>query len=100
MTEKVAAIIARDIRPSLQAHGGDIELLEITPDGFARVRLIGACAACPGAQQTLAEVVETALCSAKLGIKGVIPSYQVDESLIRQALAMLRRGQTENGHKN
>jgi len=47
-----------EIRPQLQADGGDIELVEVTEDGIVKVRLVGACAGCPGAQMTLQLGVE------------------------------------------
>ena len=89
-------VIEDKIRPLLQSHNGDIELVEVTADGFVKVRLSGACAACPGAQQTLSEVVETALREACPEIKGVVPVAQVDQELIDMALKILRRDRT--GH--
>jgi Fe-S cluster biogenesis protein NfuA len=50
-----------DIRPHLQADGGDIELVEVTEDGIVKVRLVGACSGCPGAQMTLQLGVERAV---------------------------------------
>ena len=58
--EKVKAIIEA-IRPSLQSHGGDIELVGIDEDKTVRVRLQGACTGCPGAQMTLKMGVERLL---------------------------------------
>lgn len=52
MREKVQAVID-EIRPRLQADGGDIELVDVDDDGVVKVRLKGACAGCPGAQMTL-----------------------------------------------
>ncbi len=89
-------VIEDKIRPILQSHNGDIELVEVTPDGFVKVRLTGACAACPGAQATLNEVVESALQDACPEIKGVLPVAQVDQELIDMALKILRRDRT--GH--
>ena len=89
-------VIEDKIRPILQSHNGDIELVEVTPDGFVKVRLTGACAACPGAQATLNEVVESALRDACPEIKGVLPVAQVDQELIDMALKILRRDRT--GH--
>lgn len=56
MMDKVKAVI-EDIRPMLQADGGDIELLSVD-DGVVKVRLQGACAGCPGAQMTMKMGVE------------------------------------------
>lgn len=90
--EKVAAIIAEKIRPSLQAHQGDIELVEITPDGIVKVKLTGACATCPGAQQTMSDVIERTLMEACPEIKGVVAISAVSDDLINQALKILRKG--------
>lgn len=89
--ETIAQIIEQKIRPFLNAHQGDIELVEITADGFVKVRLSGACATCPGAQQTLSEVVEAQIKEIYPQIKGVIPVHQVSEDLIQQALKLLRK---------
>ena len=52
MLEKVQAVLDQ-IRPSLQADGGDVELVEVTPDNIVKVRLQGACKGCPMSQMTL-----------------------------------------------
>ena len=58
MKEKVEAVI-QQIRPMLQADGGDIELVDVAEDtGVVSVRLQGACKGCPGAQMTLKMGVE------------------------------------------
>lgn len=41
------------IRPAVQSDGGDVELVEITPDGVVEVRLHGACVGCPSSTMTL-----------------------------------------------
>jgi len=43
MKERVEVSLGK-IRPSLNADGGDVELIEVTPDGVVKVRLTGACA--------------------------------------------------------
>jgi Fe-S cluster biogenesis protein NfuA len=58
MKDKVEAVI-QQIRPMLQADGGDIELVDVAEDtGVVSVRLQGACKGCPGAQMTLKMGVE------------------------------------------
>jgi Fe-S cluster biogenesis protein NfuA len=49
------------IRPALQADGGDVELVEVTEDGVAKVKLVGACGGCPMSQLTLQMGIERAL---------------------------------------
>lgn len=87
--QNVQDVITRKVLPVLQKHNGGVELVEVTPDGFVKVKLTGACSACPGAQQTISEVVESALKDACPKIKGVIPVHQVSDELINMALAML-----------
>ncbi len=60
MRDKVEAVI-QEIRPNLQADGGDIELVDVTADGVVKVRLQGACHGCPGAAMTLKMGVERLL---------------------------------------
>jgi len=48
-----------ELRPYLQADGGDIELVDVDAEkGLVRVRLTGACHGCPMAQTTLQLGVE------------------------------------------
>ncbi len=57
--EQVQTVINK-IRPSLQADGGDVELVEID-NGIVKVRLQGACAGCPMSQMTLKNGIERIL---------------------------------------
>ncbi len=60
LKEKVQKAI-QDVRPSLQADGGDIELISVSDDGLVKVRLKGACGSCPMATMTLKNGVENYL---------------------------------------
>lgn len=68
--EKVRESLEK-IRPSLQADGGDVELVDVTDDGIVRVRLTGACAGCPMSQMTLKQGVEKMLKEDNPDIKSV-----------------------------
>ena len=46
------------IRPNLQADGGDVELVDVSEDGVVKVRLAGACRGCPMSQMTLKMGIE------------------------------------------
>lgn len=70
MREKVEAVI-QEIRPALQADGGDVELVDVTKGGVVKVRLIGACAGCPMSTMTLALGVERILKERVPGVKKV-----------------------------
>jgi Fe-S cluster biogenesis protein NfuA len=60
LKEKVQRAI-QDVRPSLQADGGDIELVSVDEAGTVKVRLTGACGSCPMSIMTLKQGVETYL---------------------------------------
>ena len=59
MREKVEAALAQ-IRPALQADGGDVELVDVS-EGVVKVKLQGACGGCPMASMTLRNGIERIL---------------------------------------
>ncbi len=56
----VSKVIDEEVKPSLEAHGGGIELIAVK-DGRVFVRLTGACGTCPMAIMTLKAGVEHTL---------------------------------------
>jgi len=59
-----------EVRPYLQADGGDVELVDVV-DGVVKVRLKGACAGCPMSQLTVKWGVENYLKKKVPGVKSV-----------------------------
>ncbi|MDR0617537.1 MAG: NifU family protein [Endomicrobium sp.] len=59
------------VRPHLQADGGDVELVDVSEDGVAKVRLTGVCGCCPMSQMTLQHGVTNAVKQAVPEIKEV-----------------------------
>lgn len=53
--------IIHQLRPQLQADGGDIRLVEIRDDNVVMVELQGACGSCPHSKMTLKNGVESIL---------------------------------------
>ncbi len=49
------------VRPMLQGHGGDVELVAIKPPDTVAVRLVGSCHGCPASSQTLTEGIEKSI---------------------------------------
>jgi Fe-S cluster biogenesis protein NfuA len=61
MKEKVEKAL-KDVRPMLQADGGDVELIDVIEnEGVVKLRLKGACAGCPFSQMTLKNGIEKIL---------------------------------------
>ena len=60
------------LRPYLQADGGDVELLDVTPEGVVQVRLQGACGSCPSSTYTLKMGLEEQLKQYVPGVTEVV----------------------------
>ena len=69
--EKIKQVIDK-IRPQLQADGGDIEFISVDDDGTVKVRLLGHCAGCMHAQQTLTFGVERTIKQFVPEVKAVV----------------------------
>lgn len=73
MVDKSDVLAVLDlIRPSLQADGGDVRLVDVTDDGVVSVELQGACDGCPMAAMTLANGIERILKDRVPGVTQVV----------------------------
>ena len=71
MREEVLRVLEQ-VRPGLQADGGDVELVDVTADGTVQVRLKGACGSCPMSTMTLKMGIERAMKDQIPGVKEVV----------------------------
>ncbi|MCK5802434.1 MAG: Fe-S cluster assembly protein NifU [Lentisphaeria bacterium] len=69
----IQQVVNDDIRPGLQADGGDLELVDVDGDRVV-VKLKGSCSGCPGAQVTLKRWVEAQL------REKVLPTITVEQA--------------------
>lgn len=74
MNERVLRVLDM-VRPYLQNDGGDVELVEVTPEGVVRLRLHGACGTCPSSTYTL-----------KLGIEEQLKQHIPEVKEVEQVL--------------
>ncbi len=74
MTKEKIEEALNQVRPSLKADGGDVELVEVTAEGVVKVRLTGACGGCPMATVTLKNGIEQHL-------KKVVPEVKSVEQV-------------------
>ncbi|QOV90447.1 NifU family protein [Humisphaera borealis] len=72
LRDKVLAVINL-IRPAVQADGGDIELVDIQPDGQVSIRFHGACIGCPSSHMTLQHGIERSLREKVPEVTKVVP---------------------------
>jgi Fe-S cluster biogenesis protein NfuA len=60
-TDRIEEVLA-SLRPAIRADGGDIELVEFdSKQGIVRIRMVGACYACPMSSLTLKAGIEQRL---------------------------------------
>ena len=50
-----------NIRPYLQADGGNVKVLELTEEGVVKLELLGACGSCPMSAMTFKAGIEEAI---------------------------------------
>lgn len=60
-----------EIRPALQADGGNVEFIDTNDEGVVLVRLQGACSGCPSASMTLKMGIERTLKEKVPGVTAV-----------------------------
>lgn len=72
--EKVEEVLDM-LRPYLKADGGNVELVDITPENVVQVRLQGACGTCPSSTYTL-----------KMGIEEQMKQYIPDVQSVEQVV--------------
>lgn len=71
MKEEIKKILD-EIRPSLQADGGDVELIDVDEKtGVVKLKLQGACVGCPMSQMTLQEGIGRVLKNKVKGVKEI-----------------------------
>lgn len=71
LLEKRVKNILEQVRPYLQADGGDVNFVELTDDMVVRVELTGACGSCPYSTMTLKNGIESVMRKSIPEIKSV-----------------------------
>ncbi len=59
------------VRPYLGLHDGGVEMIEITPAGVVRLRLVGGCDGCPSSRITITDSIERAISTAAPEVSGI-----------------------------
>ena len=71
MSKKQVESILEELRPAIQADGGNVHLVDITTEGVVQVRFEGECLRCPSRDMTLRSGIETTLRNRLQSITGV-----------------------------
>jgi Fe-S cluster biogenesis protein NfuA len=72
LREKVQTVLDQ-IRPAIQADGGDVELVDVKADGVVEIRFHGACNGCPSSTMTLQSGIERNLRDRVPEVSAVLP---------------------------
>lgn len=94
--ERLEELLDDLVRPALQAHGGDVELVGLE-DGILRLRMLGQCAGCPAATMTNETIIEGQLLPLIPELKQVVLVHTVDESLLDMARSLMKSGAGRSG---
>jgi Fe-S cluster biogenesis protein NfuA len=83
-----------DVRPQLHAHGGDVELLEVS-EQLVRLRLHGSCDGCPSSSVTMKQTIEEAILARApdvlaVEVEGVVEAGAPPTDSARLALPLLQ----------
>lgn len=71
LEDRVNYLLYNEVNPSLAAHGGEVSLIEITPDDFAILKFGGGCQGCGMVDVTLKQGIEKTLLESIPELKGV-----------------------------
>lgn len=89
--ETVSSVLAERVRPRLQAHGGDVHLIDIEGTTI-KLKVSGACQSCPSLNDTIEEVILQSLQeSLRAPSLKVVVDRGVSQSLIHEALKIIRK---------
>ena len=77
LLEKRVKNILEQVRPYLQADGGDVNFVELTDDMVVMVELTGSCGSCPYSTMTLKNGIESVMKKSIPEIKSVENINQV-----------------------
>ena len=83
--KQIEAVLNEKVRPSLRAHGGELEIDHLA-DGVLYIKLLGQCAGCPSADLTNETLIEHELTAALPElVQKVVVVQTVSDELWEQA---------------
>lgn len=72
---RIQSVIDAEVRPTLQADGGDVELVGIDSDRIVQVRLLGSCQGCASSIYTTTMGIEAT-------VKARVPEVRFLEAVL------------------
>ena len=90
--QSIEAVIEKNVRPQLQAHGGDVEVISYDEDGVCRIRLLGHCSGCPSAFITAEEIIRAEVIRELPQVKDVVLVQETSQELLDFARSLMKGG--------
>lgn len=90
MENQIKKVLKENVDPVLAEHYGGSVLTKLE-DGVVYVRLTGACATCPAAQETIEDVVKSAILGNVDGVEDVVLDDSVSEELLDIARKIMNK---------
>lgn len=90
MENQIRKVLEEKVDPVLSEHFGGAQLTKVE-DGIAYVKMTGACASCPSAQETLEDVIKEFVMGGVPEVKDVVLDDSVSEDLLDMARKILRK---------
>ena len=89
LLKRIEQVIDTSVRPYLNGHGGDIEIVDFT-NGVLKIKLTGMCSNCPSSLLTTEEVVKKEVMEQIEEVQAVALEAGVSDELIDFAKRLLR----------
>lgn len=96
--EDIQFCIDEMIRPAIQGHAGDIELISFE-DGIVTVKLTGTCVGCPSKQFTLKAGIERLLTEEFAGIVNEVQLLEDKETVVESIVTTAKELGLYNGEQ-
>jgi Fe-S cluster biogenesis protein NfuA len=91
LEKDIQDVLDIQVRPVLKAHNGDVELTGIEEGGVVHLRILGACATCMGAEQTVSDIIVASIRESCPWVSDVRVGAGVSDDLVQEALKFLKR---------
>jgi Fe-S cluster biogenesis protein NfuA len=75
LRSRIEAVIEEEVRPGLQADGGDVELVGVDQDRIVQIRLLGSCQGCASSIYSTTMGIEAA-------VKARVPEVRFLEAVL------------------
>lgn len=89
LKKDIEAVLNVFVRPGLYEHGGGIEVLDLDEDGTLWVEMLGECAGCPSADETIRNLVQKELLARVPSVKRVEIDSGISDDIIAQAMSLM-----------